>query len=65
MAEIIFDPNIYMLYKNKYLAWTRDMEVSWRAYRFYADKAYCQALAKNLKAEDMEKFTLSRPSSIL
>ena len=55
VAEIIFDPNIYMLYKNKYLAWTRDTEVSWRAYRSYADRAYYQALAKDLKAEDMEK----------
>lgn len=55
VAEIIFDPNIYRLYKNKYLAWTRDMEVSWRSYRAYADRAYYQALAKDLKAEDMEK----------
>lgn len=41
------------------------MEVSWRAYRAYGDRVYYEALAKDLKAEDMEKFTLSRPSSIL
>lgn len=55
VAEIIFDPKIYKLYKNKYSAWTRDMEVSWRAYRAYGDRVYYEALAKDLKAEDMEK----------
>lgn len=55
VAEIIFDSKIYKLYKYKYLSWTRDMEVSWRAYRASVDGAYYEALARDLKAQDMEK----------